>query len=418
MPPQASKRWLAFPFSPRSSLFSHANSEADQGKHRQESFVVKARRERSPGRVRDTQHRVIKVRSVDTGSAFLAASKNAQPLPSWQMAGFLTEIHVTQYACLKDVKTALTPLHAFIGPNDSGKSTLLRVIQSVFAKDGYPGSLHVFARFIDRSDLRIHYKGTPGVQVSLNGSPQILDLAAALQQKQPPSALSVRVATGEERAQLVRLSTDELRRPSQLIPYGTQLVLQDGGRNIAGLYDAVRDRAVERFTAISKQVMDLFPTVKALGLRAKNSTEKVLAVTLVDGTEVLSDAMSEGLLYYLAFAVLAELQRPAVYLVEEPENGLHPSRIADIVRMLRAVAEDEKSPVQVLMATHSPLVVNELRPEEVTVVTRDPATGTKLRGIKSTPHFEERSRIYALGELWLSYADGTAEAPLFDEKEQ
>jgi predicted ATPase len=52
--------------------------------------------------------------------------------------------------------------------------------------------------------------------------------------------------------------------------------------------------------------------------------------------------MSEGLLYYLAFAILAELQRPAVYLVEEPENGLHPSRIADIVRMLRAVAEDQR----------------------------------------------------------------------------
>jgi hypothetical protein len=40
--------------------------------------------------------------------------------------------------------------------------------------------------------------------------------------------------------------------------------------------------------------------------------------------------------------------------------------------------------------------------------------GTHLSPIKETPHFEERSKVYALGELWLSYADGKSEAPLFD----
>jgi predicted ATPase len=219
-----------------------------------------------------------------------------------------------------------------------------------------------------------------------------------------------------ERAQLVRLDADALRQASNLIQYGTALSFEGRGHNIAGLYDAIRDRSVERFMAISSQVTELFPTVKALGLRVKGQSQKVLTVTLVDGTEVLSEAMSEGLLYYLAFAVLAELQRPAVYLVEEPENGLHPSRIADIVGMLRAIAEDPKHPVQVLMATHSPLVVNELHPEEVTIVTRDPKTGTRLRPIKETAHFEERSKVYALGELWLSYADGKSEAPLFDSE--
>jgi len=329
------------------------------------------------------------------------------------MAGFLKELHVKQFACLKDVKCNLTPLHAFIGPNDSGKSTLLNLIASLFS-GRYPDSIHVFANFIDGSGLWINHAGNPGVNVTTGGNPQIVPLASATTQ-QELAALSVRVGTGVERAQLVRLNADELRMPSQLLPYGTDLLLQGRGQNIAGLYDAVRDRNVERFTAISRQVTEMFPTVKTLGLRATGQSQKVLTVALVDGTEVLSGAMSEGLLYYLAFAILAELRRPAVYLVEEPENGLHPSRIADIVHTLRAIAEDAKNPVQVIMATHSPLVVNELRPEEVTVVTRDPVTGTQLHPIKATPHFEERSKVYALGELWLSYADGKAEAPLFDQ---
>ena len=329
------------------------------------------------------------------------------------MAGFLTELHVQGYACLKDVKCTLTPLHAFIGPNDSGKSTLLRVIESLSGAR-FASSTSVYARFADGSDLRIN-QGRPGVEITAAGNPQVMPLALA-EQQYPASTLSIRVARAEAHAQLVRLNADDLRQPSPLIQHGQPLVLQGRGINVAGLYDAVRDRSIERFAAISKQVTELFPTVETLGLRAINAAGKVLSVRLTDGQEVPSGAMSEGLLYYLAFAILSELQRPAIYLVEEPENGLHPSRIADIVRMLRAVAEDPKNPVQVIMATHSPLVVNELRPEEVTVVTRDTETGTRLRPIKDTPHFEERSKVYSLGELWLSYADGKAEAPLFDNE--
>jgi predicted ATPase len=331
------------------------------------------------------------------------------------MAGFLTELHVQGYACLKDVKCTLTPLHAFIGPNDSGKSTLLRFINDLFTPGTY-GQLHALARFRDDSDLRIHHAGVSGLQVRVGADQRLHEHDFARTNPALRTALSVRVANGQERVQLLRLNADELRMPSSLIPHGQPLLLQGRGSNIAGLYDALRDRSIERFAAISKQVTELFPTVRTLGLRALNTGVKVLMVTLVDGTEVLSDKMSEGLLYYLAFAILSELQRPAIYLVEEPENGLHPSRIAYIVRMLRAVAEDPKNPVQVIMATHSPLVVNELRPEEVTVVTRDTETGTRLRPIKDTPHFEERSKVYSLGELWLSYADGKAEAPLFDNE--
>ncbi|HEY3817241.1 MAG TPA: AAA family ATPase [Polyangiaceae bacterium] len=326
------------------------------------------------------------------------------------MAGFLTELHVKGYACLKDVKCALTPLHAFIGPNDSGKSTLLRVIQNL-PGTRFPADTGVYARLVDGSDLRINYGGA-GILVTLPGG-RVMGLGEAQTHPQLRAALSVRLATQHEQIQLVRLSADSLRQSSQLITQGQPLELVGRGTNLAGLYDALRDRSIERFAAISTRVSDFFPSVKALGLRATGAGQKVLAVTLVDGTEVLSGEMSEGLLYYLAFAILGELQRPAAYLVEEPENGLHPSRIHDIIGMLRRITEGPDG-VQVLMATHSPLVVNELRPEEVTVVTRDPVTGTHLETINKTPHFAERAKVYALGELWLSYADGKEEAPLFD----
>jgi hypothetical protein len=101
-------------------------------------------------------------------------------------------------------------------------------------------------------------------------------------------------------------------------------------------------------------------------------------------------------------------------LVEEPENGLHPARIGEVVQIFRELSKT----TQVLIATHNPLVVNELRPEEVSVVTRTPHEGTKVTPISNTPNFKERSEIYALGELWVSYADGKTEAPLFTEPKE
>jgi hypothetical protein len=91
-------------------------------------------------------------------------------------------------------------------------------------------------------------------------------------------------------------------------------------------------------------------------------------------------------------------------------GGRHgPARIAEVVKVLRTLAE---SGTQVVMATHSPLVVNELRPDEVSVVTRTADKGTQVTPIADTPSFELRTKAYALGELWLSYADGIDEGPL------
>jgi hypothetical protein len=83
------------------------------------------------------------------------------------------------------------------------------------------------------------------------------------------------------------------------------------------------------------------------------------------------------------------------------------------MRILRQISQS----TQVLIATHSPLVVNELLPREVSVVTRKPDAGTKVTCLADTPDFEARSKVYALGELWIAYANGEDEAPLLEGRE-
>ncbi len=89
--------------------------------------------------------------------------------------------------------------------------------------------------------------------------------------------------------------------------------------------------------------------------------------------------------------------------VEHPENGFYPGAIAGLMARLRAMAEH----AQVLMTTHSPLVLNEMQPDEVTLVRRDPKTDeTVFLPIAKTANLADRLKVYALGELWVSYLDG------------
>lgn len=345
------------------------------------------------------------------------------------------------YGCLTGIEAHLTPVHAFIGPNDSGKSTILRGLRTVS---------HLTLGKFERIDGDLWAPFDPGIEE--NGTTRAGDIPGsflecvvdggsyavtlrrgtvteALESKsskvefrrtwdddgifRDSETIAVEPVLGQLRSALMlRFDPDALRAASGLIPDSQSTgFLNDRGSGLPGVYFALRNRGDDAFNAVVEATRKHFPTIKTLRLKAVTTNTLELEIELLNGVRVSARRMSEGLLYFLAFAAIRHIDPPSLLLVEEPENGLHPARIREVVRMLRVIAEEMGT--QVVMATHSPLVVNELKPEEVTVVTRPSLEeGTKLTPIKETHNFEKRSSVYALGELWLSYADGEFENPL------
>lgn len=337
----------------------------------------------------------------------------------------IEQLFAKNYGCLTDVATPkLGMLHAFIGPNDSGKSTLLRAVRLLT----YCANSPAMQDFVESSfqvgpETRWVAAHTPGgdFQVAFKDG-KLYEGSKAIDPSKPSENLTQRTwgsppqAGAEIRrdlrwARLLRLDPDALRKRSSLIPDGGDVTfMDDRGLGLPGIYDHIVNRGDEAFSKIRDQVIKLFPAVKGLRLRAVSQSEKVIEIELRDGNRIPASNMSEGLLYFLAFSALPYLAPTSIVLVEEPENGLHPARIAEVVTTLR---EFSKTGTQVLLATHSPLVINELTGDEVSVVTRDEA-GTRVTLIKDTPNFEERSKVYALGELWVSYANGKDEGALLN----
>jgi predicted ATPase len=305
-------------------------------------------------------------------------------------------IRVTNFRCIRGVDVHLTPLHALIGPNDSGKSSLLQAIRVP----------HPHAHFWFHG-AGFGQGGSTGWTSGKYPSQVITSNVSRAWHDRYHEAFGTRA--------LLRLDPDDLRSPVPLIPRHAPLWFQsDRGRGLASLYDALLNRDRNAFIAIDTRFRALFPTVKALRLENADQSTKTMGLTLHDDTDVGPSEMSEGMLYWLAFAVIEYIAPSGILLVEEPENGLHPARIREVMRILREVS----ARMQVVVATHSPLVINELQPEEVTIVTRTSEHGTVCTPMMETKNFAERSKIYALGELWLAYADGELEKELVNKSDE
>ncbi len=92
---------------------------------------------------------------------------------------------------------------------------------------------------------------------------------------------------------------------------------------------------------------------------------------------------------------------PNVILIEEPENGIHPKRLIEVAKLLRQFVEREENAPQIIMTTHSPYLLSEFQPEEVTLMRRQPDGSAKAFPLRDAPHIRERMGDgFYLGELW------------------
>lgn len=353
---------------------------------------------------------------------------------------YIKEVRVQGFGCVEDATLKLTRLHALIGPNDSGKTTLLRAIRTAlqfsgggFSRNRVPGPLAPFDPGLKDSDAfflegsvvapgspdvyryAIQRRQSDGTRETIAKEKQVLVNVERANWSQTSSAvghsgLPVSPAFSFLRttARWLHLDADAMREESKLFTENEPKVLDPSGSRLPAVYDAILNRGDDTFLRIAAEVRRFFPPIKSIRLRNVAHDTKAFEIELNGGQMVPASFLSDGVLYFLAFAALEHTEPASVLLIEEPENGLHPSRIADVMRVLRRLSER----VQIVLATHSPFVINELQGDEVTVVTRPEGKGTQVRRLVDTPNFEERSKVYALGELWVSYADGKDERAL------
>ena len=127
------------------------------------------------------------------------------------------------------------------------------------------------------------------------------------------------------------------------------------------------------YARIANKLAELVP-VKAVVVKKEDVRQLLeLAVTEQSGTVLPARSLSDGTLRFLILCVLGEdPDLRGLVCFEEPENGIHPLKMDAMVTLLRDLAFDPRekpgldNPLrQVIIATHSPLMVQLQNPNDL-----------------------------------------------------
>jgi predicted ATPase len=217
---------------------------------------------------------------------------------------------------------------------------------------------------------------------------------------------------GEEQgAEQVRLFTDTLetfrvfevdvlaaRQPSKL---GDASIRSDAS-NLAAVIMAIATDT-EVWDEFLRDARVIVPGLEDIIFSSRGGADSAVALELkergLSGETTLGEA-SFGTIRGLALlALLYDDNPPAITCIEEIDHGLHPYALDRIVELLREASER----TQFLIATHSPIFVNRLRPEELIVCERDEFGASLIPA--TDPLDVARLRDggeLRLGELWFS----------------
>ncbi len=162
----------------------------------------------------------------------------------------------------------------------------------------------------------------------------------------------------------LQMNPEDLRKPTDK-SNGEDTITQSG-KNLAAALNRITLKNEYSLGEISRKLQSFVPNfIEVKVLDDKENKQFIIKLIDKDGKAYSSRVLSEGTLRILALCILEQDDRHTGLLCfEEPENGIHPYRIASMAELLKHLTNDftdEELPLrQVIVNTHSPILVNSI----------------------------------------------------------
>lgn len=181
-----------------------------------------------------------------------------------------------------------------------------------------------------------------------------------------PTALAVRREMQSWR--LLQLEPTALRKPDD---FAGESQISAVGEHLANTLVRLGKNAL-----VTSRLVELIPGVTSVEVDSDEVRQQRTVVVTMQGNQHYSaSSLSDGTLRFLALSVLAtDPKATGLVCMEEPENGIHPLRIPEMLNLVRSLSDadfdaedwaDRGAIRQVIINTHSPLVVAELPDDEL-----------------------------------------------------
>ncbi len=258
-----------------------------------------------------------------------------------------------------------------------------------------------------------HQDGVAGMPVRRLASTLPRTVLSASSAAESPTALLARREMQSWR--LLQLEPSALRKPDTF-KSPTHLGM-DGSHLAATLYHLANPPALPKdpessreeisgqvYGQIANRLADLTDVQRVWVEKDDQRELFTLYVAGKDQTPHPAKSLSDGTLRFLALAVLElDPETRGLICLEEPENGIHPSRVAFMIELLENIAADPKqqsssdNPLrQIIVNSHSPVVVGQI-PEDCLLV-------AELKEMIREGQRFQRASFAALPNTWRSGA--------------
>lgn len=191
---------------------------------------------------------------------------------------------------------------------------------------------------------------------------------------------------------------------------------RDGG-DLAGFLAFLKNKHPERFQAVVAEVRRVYPRLMDVDVKVQSAGWCKIAIIERWGKKSLSlnaRQVSDGLLRLLAVAAMAHSPTPAsLVMIDEIENGLHPHLLGALMELLQVLAD---SGTQVVATTHSPIALNYVRDaSQVLISARSRGLGTAhLIPMSDAPGFKRLNSALDPGEAWYNLGEDRLLGKLLD----
>jgi predicted ATPase len=262
-------------------------------------------------------------------------------------------VRFENFRCLREVELSLEPLTVLVGPQASGKTTVLDGLElqpGCDVKDFWQQDESQRAAVEWRYDNGLRMR-TAYPLTTMDSTPMQMHALQAL-----------------------ALDAVALREDSGV---GRSTVLNRTGDNLSGVFASLEPEARQR---VAEELCRLVPTVTGVEVQAVKARTQRLRFRDRWRQELWfgPDKVGDTALLLLGYLVLPyQDPLPDVLTLDMPERGLPPWLVGDLMALLRGLSRGALGgkPVQVVLATSSTEVLDFVAPAEVRVLSRSPEDG-------------------------------------------
>jgi len=182
------------------------------------------------------------------------------------------------------------------------------------------------------------------------------------------------------------------------------------GENLAGVLDRLRDEAPEVFRALNDEIRRCLPEFDQILFDTPESGMRAFLLrTHQGGDKIPAENLSQGTLFLIAILTIAYSQEPPpIVCFEDPDRGIHPRLLTEIRDALYRLSHPEavgekRQPVQVIVTTHSPYLLDVYRDHPEAIVIAQKTDGDAgFERLADRDELADLLRDTHLGDAWYS----------------